>query len=490
MAEKTGVIVLPHQLFAEHPLLDGTDEVFLLEHEQFFCDFKFHKKKLVLHRASLKAWEKEQAGKGRCIHYIPFAKSSAERFASLLKRHRISHIQTTDPHDVHLDQWLTKTARKASAKLTITETPQFMTPSADIDALFAGKKHFQMAPFYTRQRRAFNILMEARKPIGGKWSFDVENRKSLPKDISIPNLPSLRPNEFVTEAQQYVARHFADNPGDIEEFDYPVTHDQVRRWLTDFLENRLADFGPYEDAISSQHTFLFHSVLTPALNTGLITPEGVVRRSLAFHAKHSIGLASIEGFIRQIIGWREFMHGVYRSIGDEQRTANFWGFHQSIPPAFYDGTTGIEPVDTVIGRVLKHAYCHHIERLMVLGNFMLLCEIDPNAVYRWFMELFIDAYDWVMVPNVYGMSQYADGGRITTKPYVSSSNYVRKMSDFQSGPWCDIWDGLFWRFIGRHKKTLAKNPRMRMMTAQLRRMGKQKLRNHRKTADAFLERLF
>ena len=191
------------------------------------------------------------------------------------------------------------------------------------------------------------------------------------------------------------------------------------------------------------------------LNIGLLTPQQVLDRTFEFSRTHTVPLASLEGFIRQVIGWREFMYCIYHAVGETQRRGNFWDCQRDLPASFYSADTGIPPVDRVIRRVMDLAYCHHIERLMVLGNFMLLCEVRPEQVYQWFMELFIDAYDWVMVPNVYGMSQYADGGLITTKPYISSSNYIRKMSDFSRGPWCAIWDGLFWRFVSRHKEVFA-----------------------------------
>jgi deoxyribodipyrimidine photolyase-related protein len=182
------------------------------------------------------------------------------------------------------------------------------------------------------------------------------------------------------------------------------------------------------------------------------------------------------------------MRGVYHFLGREQRCSNYWNHQRKIPAEFYTGTTGIEPIDTVIRRVLQHGYCHHIERLMVLGNFMLLCEIHPDEIYRWFMELFVDAYDWVMVPNVYGMSQHADGGLITTKPYISGSAYILKMSDFKKGPWCAVWDALYWRFIDRHRDFFSKNPRMSVMVSQCNRLGP-KLTEHHRVAEKFLERL-
>ncbi len=220
------------------------------------------------------------------------------------------------------------------------------------------------------------------------------------------------------------------------------------------------------------------------LNIGLLTPKQVVEAVLA-HGEE-VPLNSLEGFIRQVIGWREFVRLIYVHAGTKQRTRNFWGLSQKLPASFYSGTTGIAPFDASVERTLNHAYCHHIERLMVLGNFMLLCDIAPDAVYRWFMEMFIDSYDWVMVPNVYGMSQHADGGLMTTKPYISGSSYILKMSDYPKGTWTTIWDGLYWRFVHRQREFFSQNPRMRVMVGQLDRMGN-KLGQHLVVAERFLE---
>ncbi len=283
-----------------------------------------------------------------------------------------------------------------------------------------------------------------------------------------------------------VEKRFPDHPGSAEGFFYPVNHEQARQWLEHFLHHSLAKFGHYQDAISKSEPFLFHSVLTPALNIGLLTPDEVVAETLAFSRKRRVPLNSLEGFLRQVIGWREFMRAVYLGEEKKQRSMNFWDHKRGLPSFLYSGETGLDPLDTVIRRVIQNAYAHHIERLMILGNFMLLSEIDPNAVYRWFMEMFIDAYDWVMVPNVYGMSQYADGGLITTKPYISSSNYLRKMSDFPAGDWCAVWDGLYWRFVGKHRDFFLGNPRLRVMSRQYEKMNPERRSTHLKVAEDFL----
>jgi deoxyribodipyrimidine photolyase-related protein len=259
--------------------------------------------------------------------------------------------------------------------------------------------------------------------------------------------------------------------------------------LQGFLEQRFHEFGAYEDAIVKEEHFLNHSLLSPLINVGLLSPSDVINKAIAYAETHEVPINSTEGFVRQILGWREFIRGVYEVKGTEERTKNFWQFSRKIPKSFYTGTTGIQPVDDVISKVLKTGYAHHIERLMVLGNFMVLCEFDPDEVYKWFMELFIDAYDWVMVPNVYGMSLYADGGLMSTKPYISSSNYIMKMSNYAKGDWQDTWDGLFWSFMDKHSDFFSSNPRLGMLLGNLNRMNQETKETHFKNASQFLKAL-
>ena len=234
---------------------------------------------------------------------------------------------------------------------------------------------------------------------------------------------------------------------------------------------------------------LNHSVISPLINVGLLTPETVVEQSVDFARENDVPINSLEGFIRQITGWREFIRGMYEVKGRYSRTANFWNFHRPIPNSFYTGDTGIPPIDETIKKVLKTGYCHHIERLMVLGNFMLLCEFDPDEVYKWFMELFIDAYDWVMVPNVYGMVLFADGGTFATKPYIGGANYIKKMSNYKGGEWEKIWNGLFWRFINNQQSFFRSNPRTSMMVNTWSKMNLDKKAEHLNHAEAFLQKL-
>lgn len=484
---KTAAIVYPHQLFDPHPAIAGATLVVLVEDPLFFTQYRFHRQKLMLHRASMKRFERELKDQGHRTAYLDANEvPTTQAIAEHLSRRGIQRARVVRPSDDWLERRLSAGLKKARIELQWIDDPDFLTPLAEIDRYVEGKAKLFFTDFYINQRKRLSILLEAGKPVGGKWSFDAENRKKLPKNLVTPKAPVPAEDEFTREAQRYVRERFPEALGVDRTCLYPTSRQQAHAWLVDFVQTRLHDFGDYEDAIRAGESTLFHSVLTPMLNIGLISPGQIVREVLK--QADECPLNSIEGFIRQVIGWREFIRLVYLKHGRHQRTQNFWNHDRPLPNAFYDGTTGIVPVDRVIQRVLDGGYCHHIERLMILGNFMLLCDIRPDDVYRWFMEFFVDSYDWVMVPNIYGMSQHADGGLMTTKPYISGSSYVLKMSDFPRGPWCEIWDALYWRFVDRHESFFAGNPRMAVMAKMKQKLGP-KMDQHRRTANAFLERL-
>ncbi len=488
MPKTVACLVYPHQLWDHHPAVEAAQRIFLVEDPLFFTQYHFHKQKLVLHRASMSEFAERCRSQGKNVQRIEArALVHSGDIAKILAREGIERAIAVDPCDDWLQRRVSQGCKQAGIVIAWLEDPAFLTPAKVLSEWAADRDHLHFTDFYMLQRKRLRLLLDAKsKPLGGKWTFDTDNRKRLPKGIAIPALPTPPSLPSVIEAKRYVDRNFPSALGSHEAFTYPVRHSDALIWLDRFVEERLANFGDYEDAISSHQTFAFHSVLTPALNIGLITPQQVIDDVIA--KADDIPINSLEGFVRQVIGWREFIRLVYLRAGSRQRRTNAWNLKCKLPPAFYSGTTGIAPVDRSIERTLRYAYCHHIERLMVLGNFMLLCDIDPDEVYRWFMELFIDAYDWVMVPNVYGMSQHADGGLMTTKPYISGSSYILKMSDFAKGDWCPIWDSLYWRFVDRERTFFSGNPRMRVMVGQLDKMGP-KLDEHRRRAETFLERL-
>jgi deoxyribodipyrimidine photolyase-related protein len=481
-------LIYPHQLFSEHPALKGVSRAVLVEDPLFFTQYRFHRQKLIFHRASMKWYADELKQQGLKVDYVEAIElSDTATVADTLKRLRIRSVQYVDPCDDWLSTRLTAALQRNQIEARALDDPNFLTPTSVIREFTADKKRLFFTHFYIAQRKRLSLLLEKDgKPTGGQWSFDPANRKRLPTAVRIPTIARPERQPIVSDARKYVRERFPEAIGSDDPFGYPISRASAAVWLDQFVRERLESFGDYEDAISTEHDVLFHSVLTPMLNVGLLSPRQVVDAALA--QVNRIPLNSLEGFIRQIIGWREFVRLTYLTHGRRQRTRNFWGFDRDIPAAFYDGSTGIEPVDHVIRQVLRTGYCHHIERLMILGNFMLLCDIRPDAIYRWFMELFIDAYDWVMVPNVYGMSQYADGGLMTTKPYISGSSYVLKMSNFKRGSWCAIWDALYWRFVDLHADFFATNPRMAVMVKMKNKLGN-KMREHHRVAEGFLSRL-
>lgn len=489
-------LIFPHQLFRPHPAVKAGRSIWLLEDPLFWGNdrhwpFRFHVQKRVLHRATLVEFTAELEAAGHPVVHVR-ANAGPTTTAEMLERalpRTVTRLHVVDPVDDVLHRRLTRFASARQIELIWHESPNFLSPPDFRASHFGSERKPFLARFYAEQRQRLGLLMEANgSPRGGRWSFDTENRRRLGPRVEIPPVRFPPAHGSVSEAIKEITADFPDSRGECTRFDYPVTRRDARAWLDDFLNWRLHGFGDYEDAISEQHGILFHSVLTPALNLGLLHPHEVVTRAIAAAEAQQIPLNSIEGFVRQLIGWREFIRCAYEVRGVVMRTANFWRFTRRMPAAFYSGTTGIDPVDHVIRRVLATGWCHHIERLMILGNFMLLCRIRPDDVYQWFMELFVDAYDWVMVPNVYGMSQFSDGGSFTTKPYLSASSYVLKMSDFPRGPWCDTWDALFWTFIADHRDVFEANPRLRPMTLQVDRIGA-KIQTHKSRAENFLARL-
>ena len=473
--------IFPHQLFDPTIILDKKKPLYLIEHPHFFIRFHFHAQKLIFHRASMQSYFHILKKKGFSVTYIAF-----DEYEKFIKNLDIKVLYLFDPIEKPLQNEINKLSKKIEVHQFIS--PMFLTSKEFAQSFFKDETHFSMTSFYIAQRKRLNLLMENGKPIGGKWTYDQENRKKIPKGLTIPKPLKLKKNPFIQEAIKYVNTHFPKAYGELT-CHFPIDHQEAKKWLSHFLKMKLNLFGPYEDAICKKDPFLFHSVLSPLLNCGLLIPEQVVDETVEFAKTHEVDLNSLEGFIRQLIGWREFVKIVYDLQEDTLLKKNFFHHKRKIPEPFWSGKTSITPIDTTIEKIQKFAYCHHIERLMVLGNFMLLCEFDPHAIFRWFMELFIDAYDWVMMANVYAMSQYADGGTMTTKPYMSSSNYLLKMGDFEKGDWCQIWDALYWHFIAKHEKVFSKNPRMTMMLSVYKSMRQDKKKEFEKIAKSYLTKL-
>lgn len=401
----------------------------------------------------------------------------------------VSIVHVADVVDDWLDKRIRRACREASVDLRVHETPQFLTTDKEIRAYFGSSPRHLQHSFYVWQRKRLNVLVEEGKPVGGSWSFDKDNRKRLPKGLELPSEPSPERNEWIDEAMRYVEKNFPHHYGSLESFSYAVTHEGARTRLDQFLRERFENFGAYEDALSTRGYALFHSVLSPYLNNGLLTPREVLDAVLEYASHHEVPLPSLEGFVRQLIGWREFVRMIYVCGGGAMRRKNALAAQRSLTESWWTGDTGIVPLDHAIDTLKRHAYTHHIVRLMVAGNLMTLLGARPDDCYRWFMEWYIDAYDWVMVPNVYGMALFADGGSMTTKPYVSSSRYISNMSDYPPGPWKDIWDALYWSFVDRHRSVLSSGHRSSFSVIQFDRLSEGKKEHYRTAASQAIERL-
>ena len=486
-------LVFPHQLFKQHPALQTGRPVYLLEEWLFFRQYNFHKQKLILHRSGMKFYEAYLQELDHQVHYIDTndTRNEVAQLITFFAEQNISGIYMADVSDYWLTTRIRAACKKHAIALTVYASPSFLNTPEEAAAYVNKKKTYFQTDFYIQQRKQRNILLETNgKPSGGKWTFDADNRMKFPaKEIApVVHFPDV--SSYITEATAYVQKHFPHNYGSgAAPHLFVSTFKEAEAWLQDFLIHRFEKFGIYEDAIVADEPILHHSVLSPMLNSGLLTPTQIIDAVLNHTKQYHTPLNSAEGFIRQIIGWREFIRIVYEREGSKQRTTNYWKFKRKIPKSFWTGTTDIAPLDITIRKVLQTGYCHHIERLMILGNFMLLCEFDPDEVHQWFMELFIDAYDWVMVPNVYGMTQFADGGLMTTKPYISGSNYIMKMSNYEKGDWQQVWDGLFWRFMDVHRDFFTQNPRLGMLVGTFDRMSKEKKTIHVANATNYLNSL-
>ena len=491
MSSSTVSLIFPNQLFENSKLIKNSKDFIIIEEHLFFKQYNFHKQKLLFHRMSMKFYEKFLSAKNS-VQYIDSCneKSDIRKLIESLDA-SIKKILIYNPVDNWLLKRIKSSSKKKNIEIQIYENPLFILESDKLDSFFrADKKKFFQTSFYKKQRMEMNLLMNNGLPEGGEWTYDKYNREKYPKNKLVPIISRPKKNSSFTEAIKYIERNFPDNIGELSSSQlYPHDFSLSKKWLKEFLEKRFDEFGPYEDAILKEETELNHSILSPLINVGLLNPNFVVREAIDYAKKCGVPINSTEGFVRQIIGWREFIRGVYIAKGSEERNKNFWNFRKKMPSSFYSGDTGIDPFDDSIKKLLKTGYVNHIERLMIIGNFMLLCEINPDEVYKWFMELSIDSYDWVMVPNVYGMSQFADGGLMSTKPYISGSSYIVKMSNYKKGDWAFIWDSLFWNFINNNKDFFKKNPRMRMLVSSFEKMNYEKKKSIINTASEFLNSL-
>jgi deoxyribodipyrimidine photolyase-related protein len=473
------LVVLGDQLF---PLefLEKTKcrRIFMAEDLGLCTASKHHKLKILMFLSAMRAYRDALVKRGFEVFYHAIGESDflapfEQKLKLVITKEQITEVNYFEIEDHFFADQLDQFRSTSSATWVQHPSPKFLCTREKFFEFSKGKKTLRMASFYQMMRRDLDLLMVNNEPVGGRWSFDEENRKKLPVGLELPDIPSSCCANQSTLKHQ-IEEHFADHPGPISNLWMPITRDGALRWLDEFLVQKFADFGKYEDAVHDSNNFLFHSALSTSLNMGLLTPLEVVGKAINFYEHNDVPINSVEGFVRQIIGWREFIRGVYDIKRKEQIKSNFWGHSRRLTSDWYDGTTGITPLDDTIRDCREFGYTHHIPRLMIVANLMTLARIDPREVYAWFMEMFVDSADWVMVPNVFGMGTFADGGIFSTKPYICGSNYIIKMSNYKKGHWSDIVDGLYWSFIHDNLEPFKRNPRSSFMTKNLERIDSER----------------
>jgi len=504
--KKATAWILGDQLLKQHPALEvgvtaqqaGKPGVLLIESQHLLGRRRWHPWKLVLILSAMRHYAERLRKSGYSVDYRQ-APTFLEGIQDHIKKHQpdklicmaSSNFQARkfqeDSLPVHLD-----------IPIQVLPNSQFLVERHNPYPDLPDEKNIRQESFYRRLRRHFSVLLdEDGEPLGGQWNYDAQNRKPLPAELPIPEALAFPPDRITREVIQELEPHHT-HAGD-DRFNYAVDHRGAARALEDFLSNRLADFGAYEDAMTSRSRIVFHSLLSPYLNLGLLDPLEVVQAAERAYLEGSAPLNAVEGFIRQVLGWREYIYWQYWRLFPTLLHSNHLEADRDLPDFFWSGDAGLNCLAVVLQRALQSGYNHHIERLMVLSNFCTLAGIQPQQVLEWFMATYLDAYPWVMAPNLIGMGLYADGGRIGTKPYVSSANYINKMSDYcqdcgydhklRSGEQACPFNYLYWNFLIEQKSKLRSNPRMNLSLANLEKLDSQEKKAIQNQASLFLSDL-
>ncbi len=458
------------------------DAVWMAEVDQEATYVWCHKMRIVFFFSAMRHFRNQLLEKNIVVHYHELSprrsKDRGPDFATILKRDikklRPEKLVVVLPGDYRVKESLQLAATQSHVPLQIVPDTHFYTTPEEFAEFAHGRKSLILETFYRHMRRKHDVLMKDGEPEGGAWNFDDQNRESFgsrgPDRIAGPH--SFRPDEVTEQVCNLVEQRFPDHPGSLDDFDLPVTHKQARSMLRDFIKRSLPLFGKYEDAMWTDEAFVYHSRLSAPLNIKLLDPRQCVNKAVQAYEKGDAPINSVEGFVRQIIGWREFIRGVYWLHMPEYTKNNFLEHEADVPSFFWDGQTDMECVRQSMQHVVRHGYAHHIHRLMVMGNLALMLGVHPYKFHEWHMAMYVDAVDWVSLPNALGMSQHGDGGIVGTKPYVSTGNYIHRMSNFcrnckydyrqATGETACPFTTLYWDFLDRHFRRFKGNNRMSM----------------------------
>ena len=502
------VWILGDQLHEDHPALaradPKTDRILFIESRKRSEQVGYHQLKLVLIFSAMRHRAEALRKQSWRVDYIELTGSFADGLQHYVRQHSPQSILVQEPSQHNFRQALPALSRQLGVPIEVLPTNQFLVPESEFRAWAGESKRLLMENHYRRVRKKLGILIESKgEPTGGAWNFDSANRKTYAalakSQITIHAAPREMPDEITRNVIGLVRREFLNHPGDAHRFWLAVTREEALNWLHTFVNQRLSHFGPWEDVMAQVEPILFHSVLSPLLNIGLLKPKECLDAAITAYRSGLAPLASVEGFVRQIIGWREFINGIYWHRMPGYDKLNALEAHRDLPAWAYTAKTEMNCLRQVIRQVLELGYNHHIQRLMVLGNFFLLAGITPSAVLSWFTEMYVDAHDWVMAANVIGMILHADGGYMATKPYAAGGGYIRKMSNYclscrykpdqRSGPDACPFNYLYWNFYATHEERFAKNPRVAIMIKTWQRKSEAEKKVIRRQAELFLNAL-
>jgi len=476
-------LILGDQLNIKHSWFKDIDSdvTFLMMEIRQETDYvKHHIQKIIAFFLAMRSFAKILEQEGHRVIYLhldnPSNKQSLDKNIEwIVSKYKFDKFEYLYPDEYRLDLQLKSLSEQLAIPCGSFDTEHFLTDRLYLRSFFRGKKQMLMESFYRHMRRKYDILMDGKEPIGGKWNYDKENRKKLPSGHQLPG--PLLLHQDVSQLVQMIRKAKIEFIGEVDEkdFEWPVTRKSSLQLLDYFGENLLGNFGTYQDAMTAESWSMYHARLSFSLNSKLLHPLEVIQKIIAVWNENSknINLAQVEGFVRQILGWREFMRGIYWDQMPEYETLNYFGHGNPLPDFYWTANTKMNCMQHAISQSLKHAYAHHIQRLMITGNFALLAGVDPDELDKWYLGIYIDAIQWVEITNTRGMSQFADGGIVGTKPYVSSANYIDKMSDYcsschynprkKTGTDACPFNSLYWHFYNRNRNKLADNPRIGMM---------------------------
>jgi len=493
MSVRKLIVVFGDQLNLDSSAFDDFDQkrdmVWMAEVENESTHVWTHKQRIAIFLAAMRHFRDALKERGDRVHYTQLDDSKqtnrlSERLGIDLRSLRPERVIACQPGEWRVQQGLKKVCKDNDVGLEIRGDRYFYTTPEDFEEHAEGRKSLRMEFFYRELRKRFNILMkDDGKPEGGDWNFDKDNRDSFGKSgpADPGKGPAHRADAVTREVIDLVNRRFADHPGSLERFTWPVTREEARRDLGKFIEERLPTFGKYQDAMWQEEPWLYHSLISSSLNLKLLNPREVVDAAVEAYRSGHAPIAAVEGFVRQILGWREYIRGIYWMHMPEYLDRNAMGAEEDLPHFYWTGETDLECLRQVIGQTLEHGYAHHIQRLMVTGLYALLLGVHPKRLHEWYLAVYVDAVEWVELPNTLGMSQYGDGGLMASKPYVATGKYIKKMSNYcQSCPMNPAkrvgddacpFTTLYWDYLLRHEKKLRKNQRMSLQVRNIDRIG-------------------